>query len=255
VTPVHFSELTTLDADAAAGAARTPVLLLPVGAVEPHGPHAPLGTDVIISEGICTRVAGALAEDPGVRALVLPTLSFGVTRYAAGFRGAVSIGEDTLHALVVDICRSLASDGFPRTMIVNSHFEPEHVMTLRRAVETLRGEGAARTVLLDLTRRRLAERLTEEFRAGSCHAGCYETSLVLCDRPELVDAERRAAAPAVPVDMPGEMGRGNASFLAMGMADAYCGAPADATAEEGEATYATLTDIGVELVRELAAEA
>jgi creatinine amidohydrolase len=251
---IYFAELTSPEADRIARGERTPVLLLAVGAIEPHGPHAPLSTDVIIADGICERAAHALVGDPEVHALVLPALPYGVTRYAAGFRGAVHVEEDTLHALVVDVCRSLARDGFGRIAIVNHHFEPEHVSTLRRAVETLTGSGDARAALLDLTRRRHAERLTDEFRRGSCHAGRYETSLVLRDRADLVDAERLAELPSLEVDMPGAIAAGRNDFPAMGMADAYCGAPAEATAEEGESSYKVLTDLLVELVRDLARE-
>ena len=70
-----------------AGARKT-VLLLPLGATEPHGPHAPLATDTLISLGICERAAERLADDPEVRVLVLPPLPYGVTRYGAAFPGA-----------------------------------------------------------------------------------------------------------------------------------------------------------------------
>jgi creatinine amidohydrolase len=233
---------------------RTPVALLPVGAVEPHGPHAPLGTDGIISAGICRRAAEELADDRQVRPLVLPLLPYGVTRYAASFPGAIGVREDTLHALVVDVCGSLAGQGLCHLAIVNSHFEPEQVATLRRAVDTLRARDDARVGLLDLTRRRHAQRLTPEFRDGSCHAGRYETSLVLADEPALVDRERMRALPAVPVDMPAAVAAGRTDFIAMGMHAAYCGAPAEATAEEGEATFATLTRMLTELVRALVRE-
>ena len=66
------------------------VLLLPVGATEPHGPHAPLSTDSLISMSMCRRAASRLVDDPDVRALILPALPYGVTRYAAAFAGAVS---------------------------------------------------------------------------------------------------------------------------------------------------------------------
>ncbi len=217
---------------------RPPVALLPVGAVEPHGPHAPLGTDILISEGICRRAAEALG------AVVLPTLAYGVTRYGAGFPGAVGVSEATLRALVLDVCGAALAQGFRAVVIVNSHFEPEQVATLRAAAE----EAGERVVLLDLTRRANAARLTPEFQAGSCHAGRYETSLVLADAPALVDTGRMAQLPEVPVDMPAAIAGGRTDFVAMGMDDAYCGAPAAATAREGEATFATL----VELVRELA---
>jgi creatinine amidohydrolase len=220
------------------------VALLPVGAVEPHGPHAPLGTDALISEGMCARAEEALAD---VRVLVAPTLPYGVTRYGAAFPGAVGVSEETLHALVVEVCAALLAQGVRGVVIVNNHFEPEHVATLRRAAEAVDGVR-----LLDLTRRANAARLTEEFRAGSCHAGRYETSLMLADAPALVDPERMAALPSNPVNMPAEMTAGRSDFVAMGMADAYCGAPAEATAEEGETTFATLTGMLVETIRELA---
>ena len=100
------------------------MLLLPVGAVEPHGPHAPSRTDSIISRAVCDRAATLLAGDEAVRALVLPEIAFGVTRYAAAFAGAVSISEDTLRALMVEICASLRAQGFHHKVVVNSHFEP-----------------------------------------------------------------------------------------------------------------------------------
>lgn len=223
---------------------RPTVVLLPLGALEPHGPHAPLETDTLISLGMCDRAARALSD---VRVLVAPPVAYGVTRYGAAFPGAVGISEETLLALVVELCGSLRGQGFDRVVLVNNHFEPEQVATLRRAVETL-GPGVT---LLDLVRRSNAARLTEEFRAGSCHAGRYETSLVLADRPELVDTERMRALPELEVDMPAAIGAGRTDFLAMGMADAYCGAPAAATAQEGADTFETLTAMLVETIREL----
>jgi creatinine amidohydrolase len=165
--PVHFAELTSPQAGALLEGGQTPVLLLPVGAVEPHGPHAPLGTDSIISEAICERAAGQLGADAEVRTLVLPAISYGVTRYSAGFPGSVTIGGATLHALVADVCTALRDQGFRHIVIVNSHFEPEHVAALRQVAEELS------VAFLDLTRRRAAERVTDEFRSGAAHAGRY----------------------------------------------------------------------------------
>ena len=211
-----------------------PVHLLPVGATEPHGPHAPLGTDTLISVGICRRAAERLRGEVDV--LVLPSIPYGVTRYAAAFPGAVSITEETLRSLVTEIAESV-----PRLILVNSHFEPEHVHTLR----------ATGLPLLDLTRRATAERLTEEFRSGSCHAGRYETSLVLADRPELVDRVQMARLEAKPVPMPAAIAAGRTDFVAMGMDRAYCGSPAEATSAEGGETFETLADLLVELIREV----
>ena len=200
---MRLNELTSPQLAALRG--RRPVALWPVGAVEPHGPHAPLGTDTLISVGI---------------------------------------SEATLRAVVLDVAAAVAAQGFRRLAIVNNHFEPEQLATLRAAAQE------AGALYLDLVRRANAERLTDEFRRGSGHAGRYETSLMLADAPQLVDREAMAGLPAVEVDMPAEIAAGRTDFLAMGMEQAYCGAPAEATAEEGEATFETLTDMLVQLVRE-----
>ncbi len=225
--------------------AREPVALWPVGAVEPHGPHAPLGTDTLISETMCDQAAAALDAE-GIAAAVLPALPFGVTRFGAGFAGAVGIDAAALMAVVAGVNASVLEQGFRRLVIVNNHFEPGQVAALREAA------AATGALYLDLVRRANAQRLTDEFRRGSCHAGRYETSLVLARRPELVDAGAMAALPAVEVDMPAAMAAGQDDFRAMGMDRAYCGAPAEATAAEGEETFATLTQLLVELVREQA---
>ena len=155
-----------------------------------------------------------------------------MTRYGADFPGALSISEQTLRALVTEVCSRLA-----RVVLVNSHLEPEQVRTLREL-------GLP---LLDVTRRANAERLTEEFRTGSGHAGRYETSLVLADAPALVDPIAEDLPPNE-VDMPAAMAAGRTDFLAMGMDRAYCGAPAEATADEGRQTFETLTEMLVELI-------
>lgn len=250
----YFADLTSPQVAELLSGEGTPVLLLPIGAVEPHGPHAPLATDQIISVGMCERAVMDLADDGEVRALILPPLPYGVTRYASAFPGAVPVGEDTLHAMIVDVCVGLTAQGLRWIVLVNNHFEPEHVATVRRAVETLRADHATRVGHLDLVRRRNAERLTEEFRSGSCHAGRYETSLVLVERPDLVDARRIRELPPVPVDMPAAMSKGKTDFVAMGMDQAYCGAPAEATASEGATTFDTLAAMLVDTIRETALE-
>jgi creatinine amidohydrolase len=173
-----------------------------------------------------------------------------VTRYAAAFRGTVGVSAPTLTALIGELCRSLAEDGFDRIALVNHHFEPEHVAALREAAAALSGSGV-RVGLFDLTRRARASRLTDEFQRGSCHAGSYETSLVLSERPELIDTLVARELQPLEVDMPAAIAAGQTDFVSMGMNSAYCGAPGEATAAEGDATYAVLVEMLIELVREL----
>jgi creatinine amidohydrolase len=244
----EFADLAYPDVETLREDERATVLLFPLGATEPHGPHAPLKTDTLISLGICRRAAERLEDDPDVRALVLPPLAYGVTRYGAAFPGTVSIGEATLRGLVVEICGSLSAQGFGRIVLVNNHLEPEHVQTLRKAAEEL--GGAVR--LFDVTRKQTAEQLTDEFRSGSGHAGSYETSLVLADEPSLVHRERMERLESKMIDMPAAIAAGETDFIAMGMDRAFCGSPAEATAEEGERTFEILTTLLVDLIREVA---
>jgi creatinine amidohydrolase len=231
---------------------RRTVLLFPVGSTEPHGPHSPLATDPIISIGICERVARRLGEDPELRALILPTLAYAVTRYTVGFAGAIHVEEETLERMLVDVCTSLARQGFPHVVIVNNHFEPEHVQTIHRSLDRLEEQGI-RSGYLDLTRKHRAERLPDEFRLGECHASRYETSLVLAQYPHLVDREAMAELERLPISLPKVIAAGMKDFRDMGLDRAYCGDPASATAEEGEQIYATLAEMTIELLRELVA--
>lgn len=251
-TPLHFAHLTTEQADELLDRPRRYVLLWPVGATEPHGPHAPLATDLIIAEGLCRRTAESLRDDPELGALILPTLPFGVTRYAGSFTGCVHVEEATLHAMIVDVARSLASQGFDRLVVVNCHFEPEHVRTLHRALDAAASETACVPGYLDLTRRERARRLTEEFQRGQSHADRYETSLVLAERPELVDESLAHTLPTVSVNMARAIAEGADEFRSMGLERAYAGSPAEASVAEGESTFAILVEMLGEIVRAVA---
>jgi creatinine amidohydrolase len=151
----------------------------------------------------------------------------------------------------VDVCVSLIGQGLRYIVLVNNHFEPEHVQTLHRSLDTIEARTGVVVGFLDLTRRERARALTEEFRKSECHAGRYETSLVLADRPELVDMEVARELPEVPISLVKVIGQGLKNFKAMGLVQAYNGAPAEATAEEGEAIFAILTDMLVALMRDL----
>lgn len=245
----HFAELTWCEA-AALLEAGPPVLLLPVGSVEAHGPHLPLATDTLISHGMCERLVAAGAA--GVPVRILPTIGYGVTRYAGPFTGTIHIDEDTLVALIRDVCRSLIGQGFDRIVIVNNHFEPEHLQTLHRAIDAVEESTGVVIGFLDLTRRYRAQRLTQEFRELGSHAGQYETSLILKDRPDLVDGDVAGSLDPNPVNLAAMTGGlGVADFRKMGLPDAYNGTPAEATAEEGEESFATLVEMLGEVVADL----
>jgi creatinine amidohydrolase len=111
--------------------ART-VAILPVGAIEAHGPHLPLSADVIIA-GAMAR-AGALAlVSRGVPALILPPLPFTAASFAAGFSGTISIGGETVTSLLLDLTRELTRQGFRALAVANAHLDPAHLSSIAAA--------------------------------------------------------------------------------------------------------------------------
>ncbi len=237
-----FEELEHLDK-------RRAVVVLPVGATEAHGPHLPLATDVIIAEAMARDGAAKLAER-GATIVIAPALAYTSAGYAASFSGTLSIRPETAAALMVDIGKALASHGFVALAIANAHLEPNHIQSIRNAVQQLGTETSLTMIFPDVTRKPWALRLTDEFKSGACHAGQYEGSIVLAERPDLVRGDIARSLPPNPASLSVAIREGKASFEEAGGPRAYFGAPAMATADEGRATIATLGEILADAVLE-----
>jgi creatinine amidohydrolase len=208
------------------------VAILPVGATEAHGPHLPLATDVIIAEAMARAGAERLAVR-GVPVVVLPTVAFTPVPFAAAFPGSLGVEPRTLTATLQDVAAGLASQGFRHLVLISAHLDPAHLGAVRQAVTAI-GATGMRVAFPDLTRKRWAARLGEEFQTGACHAGRFETSIVLAERPELVRALRKQLAPN-PHSVSEAIRAGKQTFEEAGGPRAYFGWPADATADEGRA--------------------
>ena len=255
----------------------SPVLaLLPVGAVEAHGPHLPLVTDVVIAR------AAAAAALPGLRRrgfhpFLLPPLAYTAAPFAAGFPGTISVRPATFAALLADVASSLERQGARALVVVNAHLDPAHLAAIRDGILAYASHGTAPApsrgspgptpgardgampdarsgampvIHPDLTERRWASRLTDEFKSGACHAGRYESSVVMAAAPELVRESLRQGLPGNPASLSTAIRAGKATFEDAGVSEAYCGDPAAATREEGESTVRTLGRIVVDAIVE-----
>ncbi|MDB4966075.1 MAG: Creatininase [Myxococcales bacterium] len=242
----RLGELTWRDADAVR--AREPIVLLPVGSTEAHGPHLPLATDTILSEELSLRAAAALDAD-GYETLIAPALGYAITDYAAEFAGTISLSAETATAMVTDVCASLHAQRFARVCLVNSHLEPAHVASLKDACARAQARSGVAVLFPDQLEKRWARTLTDEYKRGACHAGSYETSLVLAARPELVRDEVRKTLAPHQIDLARAMREGKRTFLEAGASAAYFGDPAAASVEEGNDIYARLVAMIVETVR------
>lgn len=226
---------------------RPKVALVPVGSTEAHGPHLPLNTDSLIGEAVTVRAAAEL-DRQGLVAYHFPPIHYAVTDWAGAFSGSLSIPRETAIALVLHTCTAARAMGFDRVAIFTAHLEPDHIASLREVARRYHEATGQPLVFPDTTRRALAQRLTPEYQSGSCHAGQYETSLVLALRPDLVRQDLAQRLPAHPVPLAQRIREGARNFAECGMDRAYCGDPAAATADEGRASLAVLTDLLVEAV-------
>ena len=216
--------------------------ILPVGAIEAHGPHLPLETDVIIAAAMARAGAARMAAR-GLRVAVLPPLSYTTAGFAQSFAGTVTLRPETVTATVLDIAGSLARHGFGVLAIANAHLDPAHLASLDAAVIAIRRDVGLAVAFPNIATRPWASRLGDEFKSGACHAGQFETSVVLAERPELVRDAVRAALPPNPASLSRAIRDGKRSFEEAGGARAYFGFPAQATAEEGRATIEVLGEI------------
>jgi creatinine amidohydrolase len=204
---------------------------------------------VVISEGMAERAVRKL-RDQGVEAYVLPSLPYAVTDFAGAFPGAVSVTRQTATALLTEICLSLIGQGWSRIAIANAHLEPEHLRSIREAVIQVKGVAGIGVLFPDLTAKRWGRMLTDEYKSGACHAGSFESSVVMARRPDAVREEIRKGLPANPTSLSLKIKEGATDFQSAGGDRAYFGAPAEATREEGESTLETLATILVTAITE-----
>ncbi len=212
-------------------------VMIAVGAVEPHGPHLPLDTDLIISRTASER-AIALLDAAGVRGLVAPDVAYGVTDCASGFAGAIGVTRRALAAYLHDVIDAWLENSAAHVCLVSNHLEPEHEETVRAAVARFPAQRCSAATPLA---KRWARTLDDEFKRGACHAGEYETSIVLAADPEAVRTPLMAGLPNVDVSLSEMLRAGKTRFTEMGLTRAYAGSPSRATAAHGEEMLARLS--------------
>ncbi|HWC74773.1 MAG TPA: creatininase family protein [Gemmatimonadales bacterium] len=223
------------------------VVMLPVGALEAHGPHLPLDSDVVIATAMARAGAKKLSARGHV-VLMLPALAYTAARFGAGFHGTLSISGVTVTALIVDLARSLSDQEFRLLAIANAHLDPEHLTALHEAVKLARADGLVPIIFPDLTRKPWGSRLGDEFKSGACHAGQFESSIVLSEQPDRVRNDVRRSLKANPASLSEAIKAGKRTFSEAGGARAYFGDPAAASAEEGRRTIGVLGGILEEAV-------
>ena len=158
------------------------VLLLPTGAIEQHGPHLPVDTDIHDATALALRAAQASGDGT----IVLPPVWWGMSPHHMGYSGTISLKLETFSNLICDICAAVHHHGFTRVLIVNGHGGNAGILaaTAMRISEEL-GLFVGTVSYWQLIPRELREISTSDI-GGMGHACEMETSLQLHLRPELV---------------------------------------------------------------------
>lgn len=253
-TPLPLWE-TLSSPDVAAFVARDPVVVLPLAAVEQHGPHLPLSTDVEIGMGILRAACRALPADFPLR--VLPTLSVGASPEHAGLPGTLSLEPELMAEVVHAVGRSVAVQGVRRLVLANSHGGNRHVadaagLRLRRD----HGMLVVKAHWFRFPRPDRVEFPETEWRHG-LHGGAVETAMMLHLRPDLVRRDRIADAPSLGVELASSLRRlepeGTASFSWMAHdlhPSGITGDPRQATAADGERLVAHFGGVLAEVIQD-----
>ncbi len=238
------------------------VVLFSVSPLEEHGPHLPVGTDVYHSEFFNRELAKRIvAEKPGWNVLIGPSIPLGSSAF--DHAGTLLVRQRTVRNATMDYGAALARHGFRYIVVTNAHAGPRHLVALEEAAAAVsrrhgvRMLSASGPVLWGFLRGKFANRVEpllgrplapEERQAirGDSHGGMWETALLLCSNPDLVEKGYQALPPV------------RFSFLdnfrknyplRLGNQLGYVGSPAAATLELGEVARRLLLEVTWEAVR------
>lgn len=232
---------------------RQPVVVLPVGSVEDHGPHLPLDVDNFLIGSICEEAARRLDGEM----VLLPPVSYGFETHHMDFPGTIDIGMEHMLNFVLDITRSVARHGFRRILLADGHGSNMPILDLvsrRTVLETEALCGAF--IWPSLAKETIARVRESESPGGMAHACELETSVYL-----YLDAERVQMDKATK-----EIGMPRSRFIWMDLMSSapvllmdrwsrfsktgIAGDPTLATRAKGEQIFEAVVAAFVELVRE-----
>jgi creatinine amidohydrolase len=224
-----------------------PVVIVPTGSVEQHGPHLPFDVDIIDAHAIAAGAADAVEDFP---VLVAPPIWTGISHYKQGHPGTITIPLETYVDLVCAVCRSIHGNGFERIVLLNGHGGNRAInqaIAIKLAEEDI--------FVLPITYWDMVTALLEsesETDAGSIgHAGEWETSLQLYLRPILVDRDHMRADEERPDLSPGVRRYTAFAERLRERAGGVHGDPATATAAKGQLLFEASRDELIRAITEL----
>jgi len=183
---VFLGEMTNTEVEAFLKSHHT--VIVPVGATEQHGPHAPLLTDVLIPQEIARRIA------PRIEAVVAPPVNYALSYPHVGFKGLVHIRIPTFMALIEDLCAAFSASGFRRIIFLNGHYDNTYAIAYACANAARQLPTEVKAFPVNYWDGMTAADVDEwSGLKNGLHANEAETSAVLAINPDLVDMEKANA--------------------------------------------------------------
>jgi creatinine amidohydrolase len=215
------------------------MVILPIAALEQHGPHLPVEVDSRLAETIALRTARKVAAR-GEDALVLPVVWTGISEHHMSFGGTITLDLAAFGAVIEGICRSLIRHGFRRIVLLNAHGGNENALrTLTDELTPKLGVPIVQFTYWHAAAVRIAELL--EAQTALMHACEAETSMMMAVRPDLVAADRIPLAKANQTPNP-EPGLYRWRTIAARSASGVIGNPEVASAAKGEKLLEAISD-------------
>lgn len=223
-----------------------PVVIVPTGSVEQHGPHCPMDVDITIPLALATECAHRITDFP---VIVAPPVWAGLAHYNLGHPGTITLSAETYIAYLADVCRSIHANGFERILLLNGHGGNKainQVVAIKLAEEDI---YVAAITYWDMAAKELRE-WGDADHGSIGHGGKWETSLQLYLRPGLVDLDRRVCDPPRQT-----LSRETLRYTWMSerrreMPNGVYGDPFQASVEYGERLFNRLVDVLERTVRE-----
>lgn len=162
------------------------LVILPIGAVEQHGPHLPVFTDTLIGEATLTQTLEQVKSDKEI--WVLPPIPYGKSNEHIGLPGTMSLSANTLHGIIMDLAKSVQASGFRRLLLFNTH--GGNVDLLNTVAREIRIDtGLMVFYLMPGSLNDVTDIISPAEMEYGIHGGDYETSIVLSVKPDWVQME------------------------------------------------------------------
>ena len=221
------------------------LVVIPIGAIEQHGPHLPVGVDAMIAESAAHGLSARSTKEVWFG----PTLPFGKSNEHEGFAGTLSFSAQSLRRIIKTLVGNLHAEGFRQFAFLNTHGGNSSVLTY--TLRELQQEFKIRAGMLRL---KATEELNLQERTWGFHAGEWETSVMLAIAPDTVIMDRAICHYPVSLDAPGQLRPENApathSWITRDIApEGVMGDATKATADKGQRWLDSALDQMAEQIR------